>query len=91
MRKGGVEEKTPELIEAIDAADLKHVDPNHAGRHSAATQMIARGAPRRELQKKLGHADIGTTETYTHVLVEDQVQWSRNCALIEQKSENDKK
>jgi len=60
---------------ALDAAGLEHVDPNHAGRHSAATQLIRRGAPTRYVQRKLGHSDIRTTEHYTHVL--DEGEWGR--------------
>jgi integrase/recombinase XerD len=69
------------MRKALDKAGLPDVDPNHAGRHSAASQMIARGAPTRAVQKKLGHADIRTTEVYTHVLVEDQAKWNR-CSTI---------
>ena len=56
---------------AVDRAGITKWVGTHTLRHSFATHLLEDGVNIRVVQELMGHADVKTTEIYTHVMEKD--------------------
>ena len=73
----------------VDAANLGKRGACHMFRHTMATLMLEGGADIRFIQAMLGHADLKTTQIYTHVAIRQlqEIHRATHPAKLERKAD----
>ncbi len=70
-------------------AGLPEGTTTHSLRHACATEMLKGGASVRHIQEMLGHADITTTQVYTHLAKADLQAVHARTAPSERRKDKD--
>jgi integrase/recombinase XerD len=81
-----------ELVrEYVNKANISKKGACHMFRHTMATLMLEGGADTRHIQVMLGHADLKTTQIYTHLAIRQlqEIHRATHPAKLERKARKD--